>query len=135
MGCERGWYLLGPNKRHTFDPTHERPASNAHSDAITLNPLLYARISALYEKRESLGIDAESVYLIERYYAEFTQAGAGLEDAAKDTLREYNQKLSTLTTRFEKNLLADTNELAVHVTDVAELDGLEPGEISAAAET
>jgi peptidyl-dipeptidase Dcp len=110
------------------------PLLAAHSDAITLNPLLYARISALYEKRESLGIDAESVYLIERYYAEFTQAGAGLEDTAKDTLREYNQKLSTLTTRFEKNLLADTNDLAVVIDAVEELDGLSDGEISAAAE-
>ena len=45
-----------------------------------------------------------------------------------------NQQISTLTTRFEKNLLNDTNELAVLVTDAAELDGLAPGELSAARE-
>ncbi|MCU1523827.1 MAG: dcp, partial [Microbacteriaceae bacterium] len=61
-------------------------------------------------------------------------AGAGLDEAEKGRLRDYNQKLSTLTTRFEKNLLADTNELAVVIDDVAELDGLGAGEISAAAE-
>ncbi len=49
----------------------------------------------------------------------------------KDRLKEYNQKLSTLTTKFEKNLLEDTNELALVIDDVAELDGLEAGEISA----
>src|SRR5205823_3216286 len=60
--------------------------------------------------------------------------GAGLSDEDKSTLREYNQKLATLSTRFEKNLLADTNDLAVVVDDLAELDGLGAGEISAAAE-
>jgi peptidyl-dipeptidase Dcp len=110
------------------------PLLAAHSDAIRLNPKLYKRISALYDARETLGLDPESVYLIERYYAEFTVAGAGLDDDSKSKLMEFNQKLSTLTTRFEKNLLADTNELAVVIDDAAELDGLGDGEISAAAE-
>src|SRR5690606_16340235 len=60
--------------------------------------------------------------------------GAGLDDAQKEQLKDYNRRLSTLTTRFEKNLLADTNDLAVVIDDVAELDGLSAGEISAAAE-
>ncbi|MCU1550464.1 MAG: hypothetical protein JWR36_1024 [Glaciihabitans sp.] len=110
------------------------PLLAAHSDAIRLNPRLYDRISTLHDARHDLGLDAESIYLIERYFAEFTQAGAGLDDEAKDRLREYNQRLSTLTTRFEKNLLADTNDLAVVIDDVAELAGLGEGEISAAAE-
>jgi peptidyl-dipeptidase Dcp len=110
------------------------PLLAAHSDAIRLNPRLYDRIKSLYERRSALGLDAESVYLIERYYDEFTIAGAGLSDDDKTTLRDYNQKLASLGTKFEKNLLADTNELAVVVEDVAELDGLGAGEISAAAE-
>ncbi|CAN5304802.1 M3 family metallopeptidase [soil metagenome] len=110
------------------------PLLAAHSDAIRLDGRLYARIKALYEQLDDLGLDAESRYLVERYYMEFTIAGAGLDDDEKAKLREYNQALSTITTRFEKNLLADTNDLAVVIEDVAELDGLEPGEISAAAE-
>ncbi|HEY5229722.1 MAG TPA: M3 family metallopeptidase [Galbitalea sp.] len=110
------------------------PLLAAHSDAIRLNPKLYARIQSLYQRRSSLGLDAESVYLIERYYDEFTVAGAGLSDEDKTTLRDYNQKLASLGTKFEKNLLADTNELAVVVDDVTELDGLGAGELSAAAE-
>eukprot|EP01031_Cornospumella_fuschlensis_P050368 gene50368-61622_t len=110
------------------------PLLAAHADAITLNAALFSRIEAVHSARFDLGLDAESRYLVERYYSEYTIAGAGLADDAKATLREYNKKLSSLTTRFEKNLLADTNDLAVTFTDVAELDGLEPGEISAAAE-
>ena len=110
------------------------PLLAAHADAIKLDAKLYSRISTIHEQLAGLDLDAESRYLVERYYSEFTLAGAGLDEVEKTTLRDFNQKLSTLTTRFEKNLLADTNELAVVIDDVADLDGLEAGEISAAAE-
>ncbi|TXN31405.1 M3 family metallopeptidase [Lacisediminihabitans profunda] len=110
------------------------PLLAAHSDAIRLDSALYWRIKTLHDQLDQLDLDAESRYLVERYYTEFTLAGAALDDDQKAALREYNQTLSTLTTRFEKNLLADTNDLAVVIDDVAELDGLGAGEISAAAE-
>jgi peptidyl-dipeptidase Dcp len=110
------------------------PRLAAHSDAIRLDSRLYSRIKTIHDQLDQLDLDAESRYLVERYYAEFTQAGAGLGDDDKEKLRVYNQKLSTLTTRFEKNLLADTNDLAIVIEDLAELDGLGAGEISAAAE-
>ncbi|QWT22751.1 M3 family metallopeptidase [Subtercola sp. PAMC28395] len=108
------------------------PLLAAHSDTIRLDPVLYARIGSVYEGRGAL--DPEDRYLVERYYAELTQAGAGLGELEKAQLTEYNQLLSTLTTRFEKNLLAETNDLAVVFDDAAELDGLGEGEISAAAQ-
>ena len=110
------------------------PLLAAHSDAIKLDAQLFWRIKTLYDTLDTLDLDAESRYLVERYYIEFSVAGAGLSDDEKGRLRDLNQRLSTLTTRFEKNLLADTNDLAVHIGDVAELEGLTPGEISAAAE-
>jgi peptidyl-dipeptidase Dcp len=110
------------------------PMLAAHHDFIVLNTALYDRIAQLHEKRDHLGLDAESRYLVERYFTEFTLAGAALSDEDKVLLSEYNARLSSLTTRFEKNLLADTNDLAVAVDNEAELDGLTPGEISAAAE-
>ncbi|HEU4808573.1 MAG TPA: M3 family metallopeptidase, partial [Homoserinimonas sp.] len=110
------------------------PLLAAHHDAIVLNPELFRRIADLHERRQQLGLDAESRYLLERYFTEFTLAGAGLGDDEKERLKVYNRELSTLTTRFEKNLLADTNELAVVFDDAAELDGLDTGELSSAAE-
>jgi peptidyl-dipeptidase Dcp len=110
------------------------PLLAAHSDAIRLDSQLYWRIKTIHDQLDDLELDAESRYLVERYYMEFTIAGAGLDEIEKGKLRDLNQRLSTLTTRFEKNLLADTNDLAVVIEDAAELDGLEPGEISAAAE-
>ncbi len=110
------------------------PLLAAHADAIKLDSALYARLKSIYDRLPSLELDAESKYLVERYYLEFTLAGAALDEAQKAKLREFNQKLSTLTTRFEKNLLADTNDLAVLIDDEAELDGLAANEISATAE-
>ena len=110
------------------------PLLSAHSDAIRLDAQLYWRIKTLHDNLDSLQLDAESRYLVERYFTEFTVAGAGLDDASKEKLRDLNSRLSTLTTKFEKNLLADTNDLAIVFDSADELDGLDPSEIAAAAE-
>lgn len=110
------------------------PKLAAHTDSITLDSVLYWRVAQLHEGRHELDLTDEQRYLIERHYTEMTLAGAGLDDEQKTHLSELNARLSTLETAFEKNLLADTNELAVVIDDPAELDGLSPGEISAAAQ-
>jgi peptidyl-dipeptidase Dcp len=109
------------------------PKFAAHRDAISLNSALYGRIRDIREGLDSSDLDAEARYLVERYFTEFTLSGAGLSGDAKATLRDYNSRLSSLTTKFEKNLLADTNDLAVVVDNADELDGLGASEISAAA--
>ncbi|EME62708.1 M3 family metallopeptidase [Amycolatopsis decaplanina] len=111
------------------------PRLAAHADAISLNPALFARINSLYERRDELGLDAESLRLLERHHTDVRRAGAGLPEADQKRLRELNEQISTLSTRFQQNLLKDTNELAVVVDDVAELAGLGEDEIATAAET
>ncbi|WP_460795064.1 M3 family metallopeptidase [Microbacterium sp. GXF0217] len=109
------------------------PLMAAHQDAIGLDAALYARIARLHENLDEQGLIGEDRYLVERHYREMTHAGAALDDEAKTRLTALNQKLSTLTNTFEKNLLADTNELAVLFADEGELDGLSTGELSAAS--
>ncbi len=109
------------------------PLMSAHSDAILLDPRLYDRIERLHASRDDLGLTAEQRYLLERRFVQMTHAGAGLDSSAKQRLTELNSRLSVLTTTFEKNLLADTNDLAVVFESREELDGLSEGEISAAA--
>ncbi|KAA9110422.1 M3 family metallopeptidase [Microbacterium rhizomatis] len=110
------------------------PLMSAHNDAIQLDGELYWRVKTLHDHLDTTDLEPEQRYLVERHYREMSQAGAGLDDAAKARLTELNQRLSTLTTTFEKNLLADTNDLAVVFSDPAELDGLTEGELSAAAQ-
>ena len=109
------------------------PKLSAHSDSIRLNPALFARIKSLYEKRESLGLNEEDANLLEKYYTEFIHAGAHLSDAQRETLKGLNEELSKLQTQFDKSLLADTNDLAIVVDDVKDLDGLSENEIAACA--
>ena len=109
------------------------PLMAAHDDAIRLDAQLYWRVKTVHDQLDDLDLDAESRYLVERHFREMTHAGAGLDDAAKARVTEINQELSTLSNTFEKNLLADTNDLAVLFDDADELDGLSDGELSAAA--
>ncbi len=111
----------------------ESPKLAAHQDAIYMNPKLYARVKTLYDKRAS-GLDAESQYLIERYYKNFVRAGAQLNDADQATLRALNQEESTLTTKFREHVLADTDASAIVIDTKAELAGLPDGDIAAAAD-
>lgn len=107
------------------------PRLAAHGDAILLDPALWSRLQAVAADRA--GLDPEAAYLVERYVTEFRLAGAALGDGDKTRLRELNERISSQETAFELALQADSNDLAVVVDDPAALDGLTPGEISAAA--
>ena len=109
------------------------PKFSAHRDSIRLNPELFARIDVLFQKRHGLGLDAESLWLLERYHREFSLAGAGLNQTDRDKLKAINEEISLLSTQFDKQLLADTNDLAVLVSDYSDLEGLSENEIAAAS--
>jgi peptidyl-dipeptidase Dcp len=110
------------------------PMLAAHRDSIHLDPRLFSRIEDLFQRREALDLDAESAWLLERYHRDFQRAGAGLSAAEQARLRELNTELSSLSTRFQENLLKDTNELAVVVGDAAQLEGLSEDAIAAAGQ-
>jgi peptidyl-dipeptidase Dcp len=109
------------------------PKLSAHHDAIMLNPEFFARIKGLFDNRESLNLSSEDSWLLEKYYKDLIQAGAHLSDAQRARLTELNGQLSKLSTQFSKNLLADTNDLAIVVDSAEELDGLTQNQITAAA--
>ncbi|KQQ88566.1 M3 family metallopeptidase [Massilia sp. Leaf139] len=109
------------------------PKLAAHGDAIRLNPKLYARIKALYDKRDKLNLDAESKFLVERYNKDFVRAGAQLSEADKQKLRAYNGQLAALQTAFSQNVLKEVNASAFVVDTREELAGLPEKAIVAAA--
>jgi peptidyl-dipeptidase Dcp len=109
------------------------PKFAAHQDAISLNPVLFKRIKDLYDSRESLGLNSEDSWLLERYYKDLIHEGAHLTEDQRTRLKELNEELSSLETQFSKNVLADTNDLAVLVDTVEELAGLSENQIASAA--
>ena len=108
------------------------PLMAAHQDAITLDSALYWRVQQVHAQLDDLDLEPEQRYLVEIHHREMTHAGAALDDEAKARLTVLNQQLSTLSNTFERNLLDDTNDLAVVFDSPQELDGLSAGELSAA---
>ncbi len=109
------------------------PKLSAHRDAIYLNGALFDRINSLYAARDSLGLDPESLRLLERYHTDFIRAGAKLSEEQKATLRKINSEIATLTAKFSENVLAEVNDAAVVFDSADDLAGLSDAEISAAA--
>jgi len=128
--------LTGANTDDTMQAVEatEAPKLAAHLDAIFLNPKLFARVKAIYDRRESLHLDPEALQLVTIYYQQFVHAGANLSDPDKTKLRALNEQLSTLETVFEKKLLASTKAGALVVDDKAKLAGLSDSAIAAAAQ-
>lgn len=112
----------------------EAPKLSQHGDAIFLDPRLFARVRALYDKRDTLGLDAEQRRVLEIYYGDFVRAGAQLSDADKAKLRVLNTRISSATTAFQQKLQAAIKAGALVVDDKAKLAGMSAAEIAAAAE-
>ena len=109
--------------------TEIAPKLAAHSDKIKLNQKLFARITKLVDSE--LDLSSEDAWLLKRYHRDFLHAGAGLSDSQREEIKKINEELSTLQTEFSKKVLSETNDLAVFVDDVKELDGLSENQIKA----
>ncbi len=110
------------------------PRLAAHLDSIHLNPELFERLTYLEKKIDSLGLDAESKRLLEKYLEDFRFAGAALSPESRKQVASINERLSSLEAEFDKRLLADSNELALELPEASRLAGLSEDEIQALAQ-
>ncbi len=106
------------------------PKLAAASDEITLNPKLFQRVKAVYEARQSAGLDAKQQRLVTRLYDSFVRRGANLNAEQKAQLSAYNQQLASAFSEFSEKLLADENSY-VTATD-AQMRGV-PQDVKSAA--
>ncbi len=109
------------------------PELTSHRNEIQLNPVLFERISYLYQKRDSLNLDAQQMRTLEKYYDDFVRGGAALSPEDKETLKDINTQLSNLSLQFGQNLLAETNDFKMVVENVEDLAGLPESNVRAAA--
>lgn len=106
------WMRAGP---HTNDDLQalERdiaPKMSRHFSAISMNPKLFARVDDLYQRREKLDLDAETLRVLEKSWKGFVRSGAKLDEAGKKRLAAINEELSKLGTTFSQNQLADEKD-------------------------
>ena len=111
------------------------PLLSKHNDDISMNAKLFGKIKAIYDKRKELGLDAQQVRVIEKYFRDFDRQGANLPKDKQELLRKINEQLSILGLQFGNNLLAETNKNFKLVIDSKDdLVGLPDDVISAASE-
>ena len=109
------------------------PNLSAHRDNIYLNKKLFARVKALWDKKETLGLNLEQAKILDNSYKDFVRSGANLSDANKVTLRKINGDLSLSSLKYGQNILAETNKYELVIDTKKDLAGLPQGLIDAAA--
>ena len=110
------------------------PRLSAHDDNILLDARLFDRVEQVYQTRDALDTDPETLRLIEETRKHFVRAGALLSEDEKSVLREINAELAELDTQFSQNVLNEVNAKAIVVDTAEELAGLTDAEIEAAAD-
>ncbi len=110
------------------------PSLSAHNDNIYLNEALFNRVKTVYDSRNKLKLGSEQSKLLEETYKSFVRSGANLSVADKGKLRQLNSRLSLLTLTYGQNVLAETNNFELVITDKKDLAGLPQNIIDAAAE-
>ena len=119
------WCKAGANTNDAVQALEREvsPKMSRHFSAISMNERLFARIDSLYQRREALGLDAETLRVLEKTWKGFVRSGARLDAQGKKRLAMINEELSSLGTRFGQNVLADERDWALFL-DEADLAGL-----------
>ena len=110
------------------------PQLSEHSNNITLNEKLFARIKAVYDTTDKEQLGKEEQMLLQNTYDGFIRSGANLTPEQKERFRQISAEMSVLTLRFSQNNLKETNayELALQAD---QLDGLPESALHAYAQT
>ena len=111
------------------------PMLSKHSDDISLNPKLFARVKAVYDNQGQMNLDKEQKKLLELTYKGFVRSGANLSEADQAKLRELNERISVLELTFGQNVLRETNDFELVIDKQEDLSGLPADVIANAAQT
>ena len=110
------------------------PLLSEFGNDVRLNKVLFEKVKAIYDKKDSLNLTTEQATLLDKKYKSFSRNGANLPEDKKARLREIDKDLSKLSLEFGENVLAETNAFQMHITDEKDLSGLPEGAIEAARE-
>ena len=108
------------------------PVLAAFADEVVQNAVLYGRVKAVYEARQTLGLSPEQQRLTLVVWRNFSRHGAGLDTVQKARMAAINQRLATLSTQFSQNELADEESWSITLAET-DLAGLPPTLVAGAA--
>ncbi len=110
------------------------PELAAHYDDINLNKDLFKRVKVVYDNKASLGLEGEEERLLDETYKNFVRAGVSLEGKEEARLREINGSLAKLSQKFGDNLLEETNNFELHITNEEDLGSFPASLVAVAAD-
>ncbi|NGX83458.1 M3 family metallopeptidase [Aequorivita sp. KMM 9714] len=111
------------------------PMLTEFGNDMLLNEALFERVKAVYNLKDTLDLNEEQQMLLDKKYKGFSRNGANLSEEKKKELRKIDTELSKLKLTFGENVLAETNNFELHITDEKDLSGLPEGVIEAASQT
>ena len=111
------------------------PVLTEHSNNISLDERLFARVKAVYETTDMSTLTAEEQRLLQKSYDGFARNGANLSEEGKAKYRELTTALSKATLDFGQNMLKATNAYTLNITDSTRLKGMPESALEAAAQT
>jgi peptidyl-dipeptidase Dcp len=103
------------------------PLLTAFSNDIALNEELFKRIKAVYDQKDTLTLTTEQATLLDKKFKGFSRNGALLNEEDKLKLREIDNELAKVKLTFGENVLAETNNYQLHITNESDLKGLPDG--------
>jgi len=110
------------------------PLLSEFSNDVALNTELFKKVSTVYNQKDKLTLTAEQQTLLDKKYKGFSRNGANLPEDKKETLRAIDKELATLKLTFGENILAETNEYELHLTNKDDVKGLPEGALEAAVQ-
>ena len=103
------------------------PLLTEFSNDITLNEDLFKRVKAVFDQKDSLTLTTEQATLLDKKFKGFSRNGALLNEEDKLKLREIDTELAKIKLTYGENVLAETNNYQLHITNEADLKGLPDG--------
>jgi len=107
------------------------PLLSKFRNDITLNQTLFQKVKSVYLQINSLDLNIEQHQLLEKHFKSFSRNGALLNKEKKEKLRKIDKQLSQKTLQFGQNLLADSNDYELLLTE-EDLKGLPQNAIDTA---
>ena len=127
--------LLSAETSDELEAIAERvmPRLSEHSNNISLNEKLFARIKQVYDETDKEALTPEERMLLQNTYNGFIRSGANLVLEQKERFRQLSAELSVLTLKFSQNNLKETNRYELLLTP-EQTDGLPQSALDAYAQ-
>lgn len=110
------------------------PLLTDHSNDILLNEKLFNRIKTVYTNKENHTLSPEAATLLEKTYKRFARNGALLNSDKKERLRALNKELSLASLKFGENVLTESKNFEMLLTNPDDIKGLPESAIEASAQ-